>query len=63
MTRLRTIRQTLDMIKANDPDSAITEYFIRTLVADHKIRTLKAGRKFLIDIDSLENFLSGENTS
>lgn len=53
--RLRTIRQCYEQVKALDKDSAITIYFIRTLCSQGKVEYINAGKKILINLDSLLN--------
>ena len=57
--RMRTIKQCVEHFKAADPDTAITEYFIRTLANSNEISTVRAGNKIMIDLDILTNYLKG----
>lgn len=58
MSRMRTIKGAVQCLKSIDPDCAITEHFLRGLVKTNKIRHHKAGCKYLIDLDSLEAWLT-----
>ena len=58
MGRLRTINEAHKYLKEQDPGTSVTPYFLRSLVYDGAIPYIKAGKKFLIDIDSLEDQLS-----
>jgi len=58
MARMRTIKQTAEYIKDKDPETAATEWWIRLLAKSGKIKHHKAGSKYLIDIDALEEYLS-----
>ena len=58
MGRLRTINEAHKYLKEQDPGTSVTPYFLRSLVYDGAIPHIKAGKKFLIDIDSLEDQLS-----
>ena len=58
MGRLRTINEAHKYLKEQDPGTSVTPYFLRSLVYDGAIPHIKAGKKFLIDIDSLEEQLS-----
>ena len=51
MARIRTIPQVMAEIKTIDPDTAITEYYVRTLVNNGQIPHIKAGSKILLDLD------------
>lgn len=58
----RTINDCYNLIKQTDNETAITKYFIRCLAKEHKIKVLLAGSKFLIDFNSLKDYLEkGEN--
>ena len=62
MTRMRTIRQTLEYLKNQDNNCAITEWYLRSLLRSGKLRHYKAGNKYLINLDHLDEFLSNPNT-
>lgn len=57
MVRLRTIEQAFKDIKDADENSSITRNYIRTLVNNHIIPARKSGRKWLINMDVLEQYL------
>ena len=57
MPRMRTIKGVIEYFKQVDAGSEITEHFIRQLVWQNKIKFVKAGSKYLIDIDQLEEYL------
>lgn len=59
MTRLRTIKKAYDEIKALDPNTSITRYYIEQIVINGEIPVTMAGRKRLIDLDQLLNHLRG----
>lgn len=56
--RMRLINEAYEEIKTKDPGTAITKYFLRDLVVSGKIPTSRAGRKYLINMDMLESYLS-----
>jgi len=58
MARMRTIRETIEHIKGHDPQTALTAYALRRMVLAGEIPTVKAGCKYLINIDALEELLS-----
>ena len=60
MKRIRTIKQAIELIKSQDPDTAISEFHLRQLVIQKKLICHKAGSKYLIDMDKLEAVLSGD---
>lgn len=55
--RMRTIEQTVDYIRSHDPETALTPTAIRRKVISGEVPSVKAGRKYLIDLDRLEEFL------
>lgn len=56
--RMRTIPQSAAELKALDQHTSLTECAIRRLVDQGKIKCVKAGRKKLINLDQLINYLS-----
>jgi len=57
MGRLRTITAAHQYLVDQDPDTSVTQHFLRSLVRRGAIPCIKAGKKFLIDIDELEDQL------
>ena len=55
---LRSIKKAFDMVKQEDPDTAITVHTIRVWRKEGKIKCLSAGNKVLVDIDSLFKYIS-----
>ena len=55
--RMRTIDQVAEYVRAMDPDRALTKTAIRRKVLAGGIPSSKAGRKYLLDLDRLEEFL------
>lgn len=53
MCRVRTIRETANIIKEMDPDTQLTEKTIRKMVSEGTIPSLKTGNKYLINVDKL----------
>lgn len=56
--RMRTVPEAATEIKALDEHTALTECAIRRLVLEGKIKSVKAGRKHLINFDQLINYLN-----
>lgn len=50
LPRMRTIKQTAE-------ETGLHEYFIRQLVKQDKIKYVKAGRKVLVNLDKLIEYL------
>ena len=51
----------LDIIKNQDKDTAITMHCIRSWVNENKIRSLRSGKKILIDVESLLDYINNIN--
>ena len=56
----RTNQKAFKMIKEKDPDTDITEYLIRKLAQQERINLIQTGDKMLVDVDSIEALLNGE---
>lgn len=59
---LRSIKQSYDLIRKADPESAITVYMIRLWCKEKKIRSLNVGSKILVDFESLKNYITFGNS-
>ena len=59
LPRMRTIKEAADEIKRTDPQTAVREYYIRDLVNSKQIPCVRAGRKILINLDTLYEYLQG----
>ena len=57
MPRFRTLTKTYDYLKTLDAETAITPYALRRMVLIGHIPIVKIGKKYLIDIDSLNDQL------
>lgn len=57
IARMRTIKKALAALKSDDKETCITENFIRGAVRENKIRSIKAGNRFLINQSDLENLI------
>lgn len=55
---LRSIKKAHDMIRQDDPETAITVHTIRQWCKEGKVKSLNAGNKVLVDIESLMNYIS-----
>lgn len=60
LKRMLTFQGTIDQLKKEDPQTAITLHFIKTLVKQNKIPYFKAGVKTLINYDLLIQYLNNE---
>jgi len=60
MTHIRTIKEAAAYFKAGDEGTCLTETAIRTLVRSGKIASTKVGKKYLVSIETLEEYLQGK---
>ena len=51
MCKIRSIKQAADYFKQLDPETQITEYTLRKLIADGTIPSIKTGNKHLVNLD------------
>lgn len=58
MQQWRTPAKLIEEIKREDPNTSLTLYTIRKLLANREIEFIKRGRKYLIDKNSLFEYLS-----
>ena len=56
--KMRTVHEAAQEIKALDPDTAVTEYHIKQLALRGTLPIVRAGRKKLINFDTLLEYLS-----
>lgn len=55
--RMRSIPQALKAIKSLEPETAITEHYIRKLCKNGTIKTLPDGKKQLLNLDELLEYV------
>lgn len=60
MARMRTIKQAAQHVRGIDPGTALTETAIRRLLITGAVPSVRVGVKYLIDLDALEAYLSGD---
>lgn len=58
--RMRTAPGALEIIKAQDPETAVTEHYIRRLIRTGAIPHVDVGRKKLVNVDQLLSYLEQE---
>lgn len=58
LPRMRSVAQAVKELKELDPNTAITESYIRRLVKQGKIKSYDMGRNILINFDYLCDFLN-----
>lgn len=61
--RMRTLEQAFDCIKAADPETCLTKYGLRQAVLTGKVPSVRCGKKYLIDLQRLEDYLQGSSSA
>ena len=59
MPRMRTIDQVADWLRKTDPDTALTKTALRRLVTTGQLPSVRIGQKYLLDLDTLTEYLKG----
>ena len=57
-TRIRTIRDAIGLLRQADSQTAVTYHFIRKLCDCGHIKSIRAGKKILINFDELLTYLN-----
>ena len=57
LARMRTLDAAYEMLKAEDPDTAISKYYLRYLMLSGQIPVIRVGCKRLLNYDALLLFL------
>lgn len=57
--RMRTIEQCATYFKEQDPATTLTKYRIRKLVLNKTVPHVMCGKKYLVNLDKLIEYLSG----
>ena len=61
--RMRTAPGALEIIKELDPGTAVTLRYIRRLIATEAVPHVDVGRKKLVNVDRLLDFLKGSESA
>ena len=59
MPRMRTIDQAAEWLQQSDPETALTKTALRRLVTTGKLPSVRVGQKYLVNLETLEDFLHG----
>lgn len=60
---VRTIKGCLEEIKARDPKTDITIYAIRRMVRQNEVPSIRTGKKYLVNVEKLIDYISGVKES
>ena len=56
--RMWTLTPTAELFKERDPSTAVTKHWIRSLVLEGKVPSVMVGRKRLINVDALIDYIA-----
>ena len=59
--QMKTVQQCFQSIKMLDSETAITEWFIRSLCKDNKVKHFMSGNKILVNYDDLLKYLNNSD--
>lgn len=60
MPRMRTIDQTIAYLRESDPQCALSKSALRRMVREGKVPAVQVGHKTLLDLDTIEDYLTGK---
>lgn len=60
MVRARTIKEAAAYFREADPATSLTETAIRTLLRTGAVPSVRVGKKYLVTVEALEAYLTGE---
>ncbi len=58
MVRMRTAEKVLEIIKAEDPDTAVTLHYVRRIIKSGAVPCVTLGRKKLVDADAVIAYIA-----
>ena len=59
--RMRTIFEAIELIKEQDPNTAVAPYTIRMLAKTNQIRSFRSGNKLLVNFDDLMRLIGDDD--
>ncbi len=59
LPRMRTIDAAAACLRETDPETAFTKTALRRLVVSGQLPSVRIGTKYLLDLDTLEDYLRG----
>ena len=63
MARIRTLPRAVAECREKDPSTCVTLNALRQWVRQGVIPSTRAGKNYLVDMDKLETFLSGDGAA
>ena len=59
MTRMRSLPKAVDELRERDPETCISLCVLRRWVKEGKVKSVKTGKNFLVNMDNLEAYMAG----
>lgn len=59
MLHARTIKEAAEWFRMEDPQTCLTETAIRRLIIAGEVPSAKVGKKYLVTLEALEEYLMG----
>lgn len=56
-----TVKSTFERLKSLNPDTEISQWFIRCLCKENKVKHFMTGKKILVNFEDLLRFLNNQN--
>lgn len=56
---MRGIKQAIEELKRNDPNTALTEKALRRLILTGELPAVRVGKKYLVNMNHLFDYLNG----
>lgn len=63
MKRIRTIQGVVDELHRIDPDCAVTEHCLRSLVRSGQIVSARSGAKYLVAVEDVLSYFGADSSS
>lgn len=63
MKRIRTIQGAVDELHRIDPDCAVTEHCLRSLVRSGQIPSSRSGAKYLVAVEDVLSFFGADSST
>lgn len=57
---MRGIKQAIEELKRNDPNTALTEKALRRLILTGELPAVRVGKKYLVNMNNLFDYLGGK---
>lgn len=63
MARMRSLPKAVDELRERDPETCISLCVLRRWVKEGKVKSVKTGKNFLVNMDNLEAYMAGGDSA